>query len=67
MTLNEPGCPASVNVISYAAWLELFSAIALMAIAAWALLDPTVSHRVAGWVCAGLAALLPVARTRPTR
>jgi hypothetical protein len=45
-------------VISYAAWLELFSAIALMGIAIWALLDPTVSHRVAGWVCGGLSLLL---------
>src|ERR671920_1828570 len=50
--------PDGTLVITYAAWLELFSAVALMAIAAWALLDPTVSHRVAGWVCAGLALLL---------
>ena len=50
--------PDGTLVITYAAWLELFSALALMAIAAWALLDPTVSHRVAGWVCAGLAMLL---------
>src|SRR5215218_8487283 len=50
--------PDGTLVITYAAWLELFSAVALMAIAAWALLDPTVSHRVAGWVCAGLSLLL---------
>lgn len=50
--------PDGTLVITYAAWLELFSAFALMAIAGWALLDPTVSHRVAGWVCAGLALLL---------
>jgi hypothetical protein len=45
-------------VISYAAWLELISAVVLGAIAGWALLDPSVSHRVAGYVCAGLALLL---------
>jgi hypothetical protein len=50
--------PDGTLVISYAAWLELFSAVALMAIAVWALLDPSVSHRVAGWVCAGLALML---------
>lgn len=50
--------PDGTLVVSYAAWLELFSAIGLVAIAAWALLDPSVNHRVAGWVCAGLALLL---------
>jgi hypothetical protein len=50
--------PDGTLVISYAAWLELFSALSLLAIAAWALLDPSVNHRVAGWVCAGLALLL---------
>ena len=50
--------PDGTLVISYAAWLELFSALTLLAIAAWALLDPSVNHRVAGWVCAGLALLL---------
>ena len=45
--------PDGTLVISYAAWLELFSALALRGIAVWALLDPTVSHRAAGWVCAG--------------
>src|SRR5215218_5984190 len=50
--------PDGTLVISYAAWLELFSALSLLAISAWALLDPSVNHRVAGWVCAGLALLL---------
>jgi hypothetical protein len=50
--------PDGTLVITYAAWLELGSAVVLMLIAAWAFLDPTVGHRVAGWVCAGLALLL---------
>jgi hypothetical protein len=50
--------PDGTLVISYAAWLELFSALSLLAIAAWALLDPSINHRVAGWVCGGLALLL---------
>jgi hypothetical protein len=50
--------PDGTLVISYAAWLELLSGFTLSGIAIWALLDPTMNHRVAGWVCAGLALLL---------
>src|SRR3954470_2649638 len=50
--------PDGTLVISYAAWLELFSAMTLAAIAIWALLDPSLNHRVAGYVCAALALLL---------
>ena len=50
--------PDGTLVISYAAWLELFSALTLLVIAAWALLDPSINHRVGGWVCVGLAVLL---------
>jgi len=50
--------PDGTLVISYAAWLELLSGFALSGIAIWALLDPAMNHRVAGWVCAGLALLL---------
>lgn len=50
--------PDGTLVISYAAWLELLSGFTLAGIAIWALIDPSLNHRVAGWVCAGLALLL---------
>lgn len=50
--------PDGTLVISYAAWLELLSGFTLAGIAIWALVDPSLNHRVAGWVCAGLALLL---------
>jgi hypothetical protein len=48
--------PDGTLVVSYAAWLELASALTLACIAAWALL--ALNHRVTGWVCAGFALLL---------
>lgn len=48
--------PDGTLVVSYAAWLELASAVTLGIISAWALL--ALNHRVTGLVCAGFALLL---------